>query len=63
MTEYASSKIKHILDRPLIGLFLPPMTWVEVQFDEEDSIATVFTCSEYDEADYIRDYKEFLAAQ
>ena len=62
MTEYASSKAEHILDRPSIGLYLPAMTWVELRFDEEDSIATVLTCSAYDEADYIRDYKEFLAA-
>jgi UDP-2-acetamido-3-amino-2,3-dideoxy-glucuronate N-acetyltransferase len=63
MTEHASIKAEHILDRPLTGLYLPPITWVELRFDEEDSIATVLTCSAYDEADYIRDYKEFLAAQ
>jgi UDP-2-acetamido-3-amino-2,3-dideoxy-glucuronate N-acetyltransferase len=62
MTEHASGKAEHILDRPSIGLYLPAMTWLDIRFDEQDSVVTVLTCSAYDEADYIRDYKEFLAA-
>lgn len=63
MTEYASRKTKHTLDRPSIGLYLPKMTWLDIRFEEKDSAVVVLTCSAYDEADYIRDFNEFLAAQ
>ncbi len=60
MTETATGKSKHALDRPSIGLYVPPVTWVDMRFEEKDSAVIVLTCSVYDEADYIRDYQEFL---
>jgi hypothetical protein len=48
------------LNRPWQGLFIPPMIWAaEVNFDA-GSMALVLASAYYDEAEYIRDYAEFL---
>jgi hypothetical protein len=49
-----------ILDSPRVGLYLPNMTW-SIQYDYSfGSTLTVLASEEYDESDYIRDYKEFI---
>ena len=49
-----------ILDRPNLGLYIPPMIW-SVQYRFSADAALLGLCSEYyDPADYIRDYAEFL---
>jgi len=49
-----------VLDRPSIGLYVPPMTWaVQYQYSA-DGLLLVFASDLYDPADYIRDYDEFL---
>ena len=51
-----------VLDRPGIGLYVPPMTWaVQYQYSA-DGLLLVFASDLYDPADYIRDYDEFLSA-
>jgi acetyltransferase-like isoleucine patch superfamily enzyme/dTDP-4-dehydrorhamnose 3,5-epimerase-like enzyme len=51
-----------VLDRPSIGLHVPPMTWaVQYQYSA-DGLLLVFASDLYDPADYIRDYDEFLSA-
>ncbi|WP_299868639.1 FdtA/QdtA family cupin domain-containing protein [uncultured Roseobacter sp.] len=48
------------LNRPWLGLHVPPMIWAsEVNFDP-GSVCLVLTSAHYDEADYIRDYDIFL---
>jgi len=48
------------LNRPWKGLHIPPMIWgAEVNFDP-GSICMVLASDCYSEADYIRDYDEFL---
>lgn len=50
------------LDRPGIGLYMPPMTW-GTQFDySPDAVLGVFASLPYDGGDYIRDYDEFVTA-
>jgi hypothetical protein len=47
------------LNRPYIGLHVPPGIWAsEINFSS-GSICLVFASREYDENDYIRDYTEF----
>jgi len=47
------------LDRPNMGLYIPPMVW-DVQYKfSEDTILLVLASHHYDSADYIRDYSEF----
>lgn len=49
-----------VLDRPNLGLHLPPMVWgIEYKYSP-DAVLLVFASHYYDAADYIRDYDEFL---
>lgn len=50
-----------ILDRPELGIYLPPMVWGIQYKYSPDAVLMVFTSHFYDDADYIRDYAEFLA--
>ena len=48
------------LDRPEIGLYLPPKVW-GVQFNySSDAVLLVFASHVYDSEDYISEYSEFL---
>jgi hypothetical protein len=50
------------LNRSYKGLYIPPMIWAsEINFTA-GAICTVFASHEYDESDYIRDYRTFLQA-
>jgi UDP-2-acetamido-3-amino-2,3-dideoxy-glucuronate N-acetyltransferase len=50
------------LDRPSIGLYLPPMIWAVQYRYSADALLLVFASDPYDASDYIRDYDEFLSA-
>lgn len=50
------------LNRPWKGLHIPPMIWAsEINFDP-GSVCLVLSSDYYSEADYYREYEEFLAA-
>lgn len=49
------------LDRPELGLHIPPMVWGIQYRYSEDAVLLVFASHHYDADDYIRDYDEFLA--
>lgn len=48
-----------LLNRPYIGLHIPPGIWAAEQGFSSGSICLVLASDKYDENDYIRDYKEF----
>ena len=50
------------LDRPSIGLYLPPMVWAVQYRYSADALLLVFASDPYNAGDYIRDYDEFLSA-
>ena len=50
------------LDAPLKGLHIPAMTWVDVHFEGDGTVALVLASAEYDEIDYIRDRDAFERA-
>lgn len=52
-----------VLDRPNLGLYIPPMVWGLQYKYSRDAVLLVFASHYYDSADYIRDYAEFLAAK
>ena len=54
---------KHVhMNRPWRGLYLPPMIWAaEVNFDA-GSVCLVLTSQYFSEADYYRDYDEYVVA-
>ncbi|MFT4193645.1 WxcM-like domain-containing protein [Ottowia sp.] len=49
------------LDRPNLGLYLPPMTWGIQYRYAEGAVLLVLASDPYDPGDYIRDYAEFVA--
>ena len=48
------------LDDPTVGLVVPPGYWRTLRSFTPGAVALVFASEEYDEADYIRDYDEFV---
>ena len=51
-----------ILDKPNIGLFIDSMIWREMHDFIDDCVLMVIANHHYDEADYIRNYDDFLIA-
>jgi UDP-2-acetamido-3-amino-2,3-dideoxy-glucuronate N-acetyltransferase len=49
-----------ILDRPNLGLHLPPMTWAIQYKYSADAVLLVLASRHYSSGDYIRNYEEFL---
>ena len=48
------------LNRSYFGLYVCPMIWRELDNFSSGSVCMVLASNLYDEADYIRDYNEFL---
>ncbi len=48
-----------LLDRPDVGLYMPPMIWGTQHSYTRDAVLLVLASHEYDAADYIRTYDEF----
>jgi acetyltransferase-like isoleucine patch superfamily enzyme len=60
IVDDGESRAEYVLDRPGMGLHMPSMTW-GTQYDySPDAVLAVFASRPYDDADYIRDYTEFL---
>jgi hypothetical protein len=47
------------LDRPIQGLYVPPMVWIELGDFTPAAVCLVLASAQFDEADYIRDRAEF----
>lgn len=52
---------EYTLNRPDQGLLVPPGIWRELKDFSSGSICLVLTSHPFDEADYVRDYSEFLS--
>lgn len=48
------------LDSSIKGVSLPPMVWHEMHDFSPDCVLLVLASEHYDEADYIRNYEDFL---
>lgn len=48
------------LNRSFYGLYVPKGMWRQMRNFSTNSLALVLSSTRYDEADYIRDYQEFL---
>jgi len=44
------------LDKPNLGLYVPPMIWAVQYKHSHEAVLLVFTSEDYDPADYIREY-------
>lgn len=58
-TVSKSGKTSYTLNHANLGLYVPPMSWVDLIFESEDSILAVLASAKYDENDYVRDHDEF----
>lgn len=50
------------LDHPARALYVCPMMWRDLRHFTDDAVALVLASQAYDEADYFRDYNDFLRA-
>lgn len=53
------TKTKFTLNRPNCGLYIPKMTWREIENFSSGAVCLVLASKVYDESDYIRNFKEF----
>jgi hypothetical protein len=50
------------LNRSYVGLYIPPLIWREIDDFSSGGVCMVLASAHYDEADYLRGYKDFIAA-
>ena len=50
----------YVLDKPNLGLFVPPGIWADQKYIENNTILTVLCDRPFEEADYLRNYEDFL---
>lgn len=60
VADDGTNREEFILDKPNVGLHLPPMTWGIQYRYSSDAVLLVFASHYYDSADYIRKYDEFI---
>src|SRR3989339_40300 len=60
LLDDGTNKQELILDSPYYGIRLGVKLWHEMSNFSNDCVILVFSADYYDEADYIRDYNEFL---
>ncbi len=59
VADDGTAREEFVLDRPDIGIYVPPMTWCIQYRYSTDAVLLVLASEHYDAADYIRDYDEF----
>lgn len=62
LVDDGTTRVEYRLDRPTLGLYMPPMIWGTQYRYTDDAILLVIASHDYDDTDYIRDYGEFLTA-
>lgn len=55
-------KARFTLNRSYVGLYVPTMVWRELVNFSSGAVCTVLASHRYDEADYFRDYAQFVQA-
>lgn len=48
------------LDKPMMGIYLPPMIWKDMYDFSSDSVLLCLSSTHYDAEEYVRNYDEFL---
>lgn len=59
VADDGKNRQEFLLDRPDVGVHLPPMVWGIQYKYSADAVLLVFASHHYDSADYIRNYTEF----
>ncbi|QWF78539.1 sugar 3,4-ketoisomerase [Amycolatopsis sp. CA-230715] len=60
IVDDGKNKQSFSLDHPSRGLYIGPMVWRDLINFSEGAVGVVLASSHYDEADYYRDYADFL---
>lgn len=60
VADDGTNREQFVLDRPSVGLYMPPMTWGIQYRYSPDAVLLVLASQHYDSADYVRDYEHFL---
>ena len=60
VADDGTNREEFVLDRPDLGLHLPPRVWGIQYKYSADAVLLVFASHYYDADDYIRDYDQFL---
>jgi hypothetical protein len=59
-TDDGTDRQEHVLDRPELGLHIPPGIWADQRYVDSGARLLVLASEPYDRAEYISDYDEFL---
>ena len=59
VTDNGHKKKEYYLNRSYYGLYIPTMTWREIENFSSGSVCLVLASELYDADDYIRDYQKF----
>ncbi len=62
VVDDGSQREEFVLDRPNLGVYVPPMVWATQYKYTADAVLLVLASDVYDPEDYIRDYDAFLEA-
>lgn len=60
VADDGSNREQFVLDKPGVGLYLPPMTWGIQYRYSADAMLLVLASRYYESEDYVRDYDRFL---
>jgi len=60
IADDGETRKEFVLDSPSLGLYLPPMTWGTQCRFSPGAVLLVLASDEFDEADYVCGYAEFL---
>jgi len=60
VVDDGKNREEYTLEQPWVGLYLPPKVWGIQYKYSQDSVLMVFASHEYDAADYVRSYEDFL---
>jgi dTDP-4-dehydrorhamnose 3,5-epimerase-like enzyme len=63
LLDDGKERVEILLDNPAQGLIVESLIWREMYDFSEDCVLMVLADAHYDEADYIRDYKEFVSCR
>lgn len=59
ITDDGQGRRKWSLNRSYYGLYIPPLVWREMENFSSGSVCLVLASTYYNEAEYIRNYKDF----
>jgi hypothetical protein len=59
MEDSSGSTVRQTLNRSYYGVYVPAMTWREIENFSTNAVCLVLSSQPYDEDDYVRDYEAF----